>query len=228
MSRIDPATLDFLRELRQHNDRDWFNAHKARYLAARENLEVFATALLARMNETDVIETPNAKKSLFRIYRDTRFAKNKTPYKTNMGGSLSRSGAQRRGGYYYSIQPGGESVIGGGFYGPERDDLLRIRQEIAADAQPLREILATPRFQKFYSALAGDALKTAPKGFDRDHPDIDLLRFKNFFVMHQFSDAEVTQADFLDRVIDGWLLLRPFFDYMSEVLTTDVNGVPIS
>jgi uncharacterized protein (TIGR02453 family) len=227
MPRIEAATLDFLRDLRRNNNRDWFTAHKDRYQAARTNMETFATALLARMQETDLIETPSAKKSLFRIYRDIRFSKDKTPYKINMGGSLRRAGAERRGGYYYSVQPDGESVIGGGFYGPARNDLLRIRQEIAADAQPLRDILADKRFREFYGGLTGDQLKTAPKGFDRDHPDIDLLRYNNFIAMRKCSDAEVTAADYLDRVVDGWQRLRPFFDYMSVVLTTDENGVPL-
>lgn len=227
MPRIQPATLDFLRDLRRNNNRDWFEHHKDRYLTARANMEEFVTALLARMQETDVIETPSAKKSLFRIYRDIRFSKDKTPYKINMGGSLRRAGAERRGGYYYSIRPEGESVIGGGFYGPQRDDLLRIRQEIAADAQPLREILADPRFREFYGELQGDTLKTAPKGFDRDHSDIDLLRHKSFIAMRQCSDAEVLAPDYLDRIVDGWQRLRPFFDYMSVVLTTDENGAPL-
>jgi uncharacterized protein (TIGR02453 family) len=227
MPRIEAATLDFLRDLRRNNNRDWFGTHKNRYLAARTNMEEFVTALLARMQEIDVIETPSAKKSLFRIYRDIRFSKDKTPYKINMGGSLRRAGAERRGGYYYSIQPGGESVIGGGFYGPAREDLLRIRQEIAADAQPLRDILADPRFREFYGELTGDRLKTAPKGFDRDHPDIDLLRYKHFIAMRKCGDAEVTAPDYLDRIVDGWQRLRPFFDYMSVVLTTDENGVPL-
>ncbi|MGB3548942.1 MAG: DUF2461 domain-containing protein [Saprospiraceae bacterium] len=224
MTAIAPATLDFLRDLAANNDRDWFAANKARYEAARENLVSFSQALIDGLRKTDMLDTLDGKKSLFRIYRDTRFSKNKTPYKINLGGSYTRTGKLLRGGYYFSIQPGGESVIGGGFYGPERDDLLRIRQEIERDAAPLRKIIGAKDFKKHFSTLAGDTLKTAPKGFDRDHPDIDLLRYKNFYATRTFSDAEVTAENFGKEALSSYIAIRPFFDYMSEVLTTDANG----
>ncbi len=224
MTAIAPATLDFLRDLAANNDRDWFAANKPRYEAARENLASFSQDVIDGLRKTDMLDTLDGKKSLFRIYRDTRFSKNKTPYKINLGGSYARTGKLLRGGYYFSIQPGGETVIGGGFFGPERDDLLRVRREIERDAAPLRAIIGAPDFVRHFGTLAGETLKTAPKGFDREHPAIDLLRYKNFYAVRTFTDREVTAKNFGKEALASLLAIRPFFDYMSEVLTTDANG----
>jgi uncharacterized protein (TIGR02453 family) len=230
MPAIQPATLEFLRELRTHNDRNWFADNKARYEAARENLAAFSQELLDRLRKTDVLETENGKKALFRIYRDVRFSKNKQPYKTNFAGSFTRDGRQRRGRYYFSISPE-ESLVGGGFYGIERDDLQRIREElgapIAIGAGAMRTVIEDDRFVQLYGNLRGDRLKTAPRGFAKDHPDVDLLRYKQFYAARDFSEAEVLSADFIDRAEEALLGLRPFFDYFSEVLTTDANGESI-
>ncbi|PPK85597.1 uncharacterized protein (TIGR02453 family) [Neolewinella xylanilytica] len=221
--KVQRSTYDFLRDLAANNDRDWFTDHKPRYEAARANVSDFAEALLERLRKTDVISTESGRKSLFRIYRDVRFSKNKLPYKTNIAGSFERDGLLRRGGYYFSLSPE-RNMVGGGFYGIERDDLNRIRQELAADAGALRAILADKEFGRQFSALRGEQLKTAPQGYPRDHPDIDLLRYKQFYAAREFSEAEVLDPGFIDRAEDVLLALRPFFDYFSEVLTTDANG----
>lgn len=221
---ISPSTLTYLRDLAANNDRDWFKANKPRYEAARENVAGFADELLERLRKTDLISTQNGKKALFRIYRDVRFSKNKLPYKVNMGGSFTRDGLARRGGYYFSIQPDGQSVVGGGFYAPESKDLRRIREELGADAGALRELLRDANFQRIFQSLRGDKLKTAPQGYPRDHPNIDLLNHKQFFALREFTDKEVTDPNFIDRAEECLLTLRPFFDYFSLVLTTDANG----
>jgi len=215
----------------QNNNRDWFQDNKKTYEAARENVIEFAGALLDRLSASDVLETPNGKKSLYRIYRDVRFSKNKLPYKTNFAGGFKRDGKLRRGGYYFHLTPDGNddgfvgsSVVGGGFYGMESPDLKRVRQEIAANATDFRAIIADKDFIRIFGDMQGDKLKTAPKGFDKNHPDIDLLRYKQFYAMRHFSDQEVTSADFLDLSHEALLTLRPFFDLFTEVLTTDANG----
>lgn len=223
---ISNKTLQFLKDLSKNNNREWFQDNKKRYEASHEEMIEFAEELLRRLNEKDQIETPSGKKSLFRIYRDVRFSKNKEPYKTNRSGSFRRAGADRRGGYYFSIAPG-NSMIGGGFYGPSKDDLQHIRQQIEMDAAPLREALAKPSFKKYYGELLGEQLKTAPRGFDPTDPNIDLLRYKSFYVMHSFTDEEVLSSDFVDRVADGLFKLSPFFDAMTDYLTTDLNGESI-
>ncbi len=227
MTQIPASSLNFLKELQQNNNRDWFTENKKRYQQEHEHIVAFADALLLKMNEHDLIETPTGKKSLFRIYRDVRFSKDKSPYKTNWAGGFTRATKARRGGYYFHIQPDGQSFLGGGFWAPNKEDLQRIREEIATDASELREILADPVFIKTFGQLDGEQLKTAPKGFPKDHPDVDLLRYKQFIFSKNFSDKEVLDPKFLDNVNDTFKAMRRFFDYMSDVLTTDSNGESI-
>lgn len=227
MVQIQASNFKFLKDLGKNNDRDWFTENKKRYQSEHEQMISFADALLAKMNEHDFIETPTGKKSLHRIYRDVRFSKDKSPYKTHWGGSFKRATKFRRGGYYFHIQPGGESFIGGGFWAPNKDDLLRIREEIATDASQIRAILADPTFVSTFETLGGEQLKTAPKGFDKEHADIDLLRYKQFIFGRNFSDEEVLKPNFLEVANETFKAMRPFFDFMSEVLTTDSNGEPI-
>ena len=226
MPKIVPSTYDFLRELAANNDRDWFADNKHRYEAARANVAEFAEELLSRLRKTDVISTENGRKSLFRIYRDVRFSQDKRPYKTNIAGSFTRDGRLRRGGYYFSLSPE-RNMVGGGFYGIERDDLKRLRQELAASAGEMRSILNDPTFRERLGELRGDQLKTSPQGYPRDHPDIDLLRYKQFYATREFTEREVLADDFIDRAEATLLALRPFFDYFSDILTTDANGEPL-
>jgi uncharacterized protein (TIGR02453 family) len=221
--RIQQSGFDFLNALKQHNNRDWFNAHKAQFQAEQDQVILFADALLAQLAAHDLVETPSGKKSLHRIYRDTRFSADKTPYKTNWSGSFKRATRQRRGGYYFHLEPG-NSFIAGGFWGPSPEDLKRIRDDIAFDAAPLRKILNSRLFRSTFGALEGEQLKTAPKGFEADHEAIDLLRYKQFLLIKRFPDQEVLRDDFLKAAGLAFRGMRPFFDYMSEVLTTGING----
>ena len=223
---ISKSTLKFLKDLAQNNNRPWFNDHKDRYAAAHENMIEFAEALIDEMSHHDNLVPMTGKKSLMRIYRDVRFSKDKSPYKKNFGGGLKRATKWLRGGYYYHIEPG-QCFVGGGFWKPNPADLKRIRDEIAADDKTLRKIIASSSFKKTFGELQGETVKTAPKGFAKDHPAIDLLRHKQFLISRSFTDKEATSPDFLKEVVQSFRNMRPFFDYMSEVLTTDANGVPI-
>ena len=219
MSTIQTSTLSFLKDIGKNNNKDWFDVNKPKYIQAKENMEGFMEAVQNKLNETDVIETFK----VYRIYRDVRFSKDKTPYKTFLHGYLKREGAARRGGYWIGIEPG-NTQIGGGFYGPEKDDLQRIRKEIEADGKTLTKIINDSNFKNHFGELKGEGLKTAPKGFDKEHPYVDLLRKKQFYAMKPFTDEEVTNPEFLDNVVDTLKAIRPFFDYMSDVLTTDLYG----
>lgn len=223
---LPASAFEFLKLVKKNNNRDWFNAHKEKYLAELAHLEKFADALLLEMNKHDVIETPSGKKSLHRIYRDTRFSKEKTPYKTNWSGSFSRAGKQRRGGYYFHIEAG-NSFVAGGFWGPNPDDLKRIREELAYDAAPLRKILKSKTFKDSFGQLLGEQIKTTPKGFDANDPAIDLLRYKQFIVKRNFTDKQVLDKTFIKEAAQTFKNMRPFFDFMSEALTTDVNGISV-
>jgi len=226
MSVISKANYNFLKQLKENNNRDWFNANKDEYLKQHQNTIEFADALLLEMNKHDNIETATGKKSLYRIYRDVRFSKDKSPYKSNWAGAFKRATKQLRGGYYFHIQPG-NSMVGGGFWGPNKDDLLRIREDIASDASELRKVINSKSFKKTFGTLQGNQLKTSPKGFNKEHPDVDLLRYKQFIIAKKFTDKEVLSPDFYKMVSNTFKEMRPFFDYMSESVTTDINGESI-
>lgn len=223
---IPESALDFLLQLKQNNNKPWFETNKPQYLIELNHIETFAGALLKELSKTDVLENQSGKKSVYRIYRDIRFSKDKTPFKTFWGGSYTRATAARRGGYYFHLEKG-NSFFAGGFWGPNTADLKRIRSEFAHDHESFREILNSKTFISNFGTLQGEQLKTKPKGFEGDHPAIDLLRFKQFLVIKRFSDEEVLSPLFLEQALDAFKNMRPFFDYMSEVLTTDINGASV-
>jgi uncharacterized protein (TIGR02453 family) len=225
-SKIPSSAFVFLKELSKHNNRDWFTANKDRYLTELNSMELFAESLLREMNKHDVIETATGKKSLHRIYRDVRFSKNKTPYNTHWGGSFKRATKARRGSYYFHLSPG-SSFIACGFWGPEPKDLKRLRDEFSYDDKPIRKIISSKSFISTFGALQGDQLKTCPQGYEPTSKAIDLLRYKQFLVIKQFKDKEVLAPDFVKNVAGVYKKIRPFLDYMSEVLTTDVNGISL-
>lgn len=226
MSGIQTSTLSFLKDLQKNNNRDWFTENKKRFQAENDLFISFADDLLQELSKTDHIETLTGKKSVFRIYRDIRFSKNKIPYKSHFSGSFKRATEQLRGGYYFHIEPG-NSFIGGGFWGPNPKDLLRIRKEIESDASELKEIINSQVFISTFEKLDGDKVKTAPRGFDKNHPEIDLLRFKQFVISKKISDKELQSENFSNEVVSVFKAMKPFFDYMSMILTTDENGVPL-
>lgn len=223
---IPVSSLEFMRELKNNNNREWFAQHKEAYQHELGFIESFADTLLQELNMHDVIETPSGKKSLRRIYKDIRFAKEKIPFKTCWSGGFRRAGKYRRGGYYFRVEPG-NSVIVGGFRGPNPADLKLIRDDIAFDSTPLREILNNKTFADTFGTLRGEKLKTTPKGYNADDEAIDLLRYKQFLLIRRFTDEEVLQENFIREADATFRNMRPFFDYMSEVLTTDINGLSL-
>lgn len=223
MQTIHKSTFDFLKQLARNNNRDWFNAHKDQFLVAQENVRGFVDDLIVRMNTHDQIETPNGKKSLYRIYNDVRFSKDNAPYNPRFAGYLKRIKPQNRGGYYFWIKPGGTRV-GCGFSYPNSDDLKRIRLDISRNQDAWHSILKSNKVKNTFGVMIGEKVKTAPRGFDKEDPAIDLLRYKQFWFEHEFSDKEVLSANFCLTMNNTFKNIRPFFDYMSEVLTTDLNG----
>ncbi len=211
----------FFKKLEKNNDRDWFNEHKSEFKTIEAEIKTFYNAILERLNVHDEID----KLKIFRIYRDVRFSKNKQPYKTHFGGSFHRTKPRLRGGYYLHIQPNDESFIATGFWEPAKEDLLRIRKEFEMDDQEIRDIMNNKTFKDIWGGFVGDEVKTAPKGFNKEHPAIDLIRKKQYIFTKKFTDKEVLDANFLNTVDDSFKAIRPYFDYMSDVLTTDLNGV---
>ena len=215
---------NFLSSLKNNNDREWFHDHKELYEKSHLIMIDFAENLLNEMRKHDDLETISGKKSLYRIYRDVRFSKEKSPYKTSWSGSFRRTSKALRGGYYYHIEPG-NTFIAGGFFGPNPDDLKHIRKHIDIDESPLRSTLESDSIRSFFGLMQGNQVKTSPRGYEIDNPSIDLLKYKQFILKHNFSDKEVTHKDFYKNMSNGFQHLRPFFDVMSEILTTDFNGI---
>lgn len=223
MSAITKSNFYFLKKLAKNNNRNWFNANKDEYVTNHEQMILFAESVLEEMHKHDKIETVSGKKSLHRIYRDIRFSKDKSPYKNHWSGGFKRATKLLRGGYYYHIEPG-NTIVAGGFWGPDKEDLARIREEIAVDSLELNKIINSKSFVSNFGKIWGEQLKTAPKGFPKDHKDINLLRYKQFCVVRNFSDAEALDKNFHKTVNDVFKAMRPFLNFMSEVLTTDING----
>ena len=221
---IEKSTFDFLKAIAKNNNRDWFTDNKETYLKANENMIDFADALLMKMKAHDNIENESGKKSLFRIYKDIRFSKDKTPYKSHFAGHFTRATKQLRGGYYFHIEPGNKSGMAGGFWNPNPEDLKRIRQDIDRNYKDWKKLLANKTLKNMYGEMDGEKVNSAPKGYSKDNPAIDLLRYKQYLFWTPFTDKEVMSDDFVTKANAALKALRPFFDYMSEVLTTDLNG----
>ena len=200
---IQAQTLLFLKELADNNNREWFQQNKERYDKARENLIELTTALISKVHQVDpgVDAALDPKKSVMRIYRDIRFSKNKTPYKTNFGVSIPSHGVKLGGvEYYLQIQPG-KSFIAGGYWMPEAEHLKAIRQEIDYNAADLKKIVDDPGFVKLFGEFRKqEQLKTVPRDYSADNENIELLKLKSFIVFHQLTDKEVQSPKAADEI----------------------------
>ena len=219
MSSPIKDSFDFLQKLAKNNNKAWFEQHKPQFQEHQKAFKLFVQNIREGLEKQDKIE----KHKVFRIYRDVRFSKDKTPYKSHLAASFTRLGAERRGGYYLHLKPG-ESFIAVGFWDPNKEDIQRIRKEFEMDISEIQEILNQKQLKKVWGGMQGEQLKTAPKGFDRDHPHIEYLRYKQFIFTRKFSDEDVFAENFGKEVIRSYQAIRPFFDYMSDILTTDLNG----
>ncbi|GAB1397802.1 MAG TPA: DUF2461 domain-containing protein [Saprospiraceae bacterium] len=216
---LNQTHLNFLQQLKQNNNRPWFNEHKAAFDKHYSEVKAFLMNIYNLLQDTDMLEPIH----IHRIYRNLQFSKDKTPYKTHFSLHIGRTKPLLRGGYFLNIEPG-NSFAAGGFWKPEAADLLRFRKEVNIDATPLRAVLSAKTAVRYFGALVGEELRTVPAGFNKDSDAIDLLRKKQWLLIRRFADPEVVQKDFGNEVVKTFHALRPFFDYMSEVLTTDENG----
>ena len=220
---VSKKAIDFLKKLEKNNNRDWFNENKKEFKSIEEDVKVVYNSVFESLKKHDDVD----KLKMFRIYRDVRFSKNKDPYKTHFGGSFHRTKPKLRGGYYLHIQPNNESFIATGFWEPAPTDLLRIRKEFEMDDSDIREIISNKNFKSVWGHFVGDEVKTAPKGFSKDHKAIDLIKKKQYIFVKKYTDAEAMAPHFIEDVTESFKAIRPYFDYMSEVLTTDLNGTSI-
>jgi len=219
MKALSKNTIKFLKDLQKNNNRDWFQTNKPKFETAKGDFKDFFAAIRKELEKHDEIED----QKIYRIYRDVRFSKDKTPYKNSMSGYFTRATKWKRGGYYFHLESG-NSFVGGGFWQPNKEDLFRIRKEIETDAKPFRKVFNSASFKNTFGTVDGEQLKSAPRGFDKEHPAVDLLRYKSFICSHKFTDKEILDAKAAKNIAGTFKKLLPFFDLFSDVLTTNLNG----
>jgi len=216
---IQQSTFQFLSNLSKNNERAWYHANKDRFKEAFGNFEDLVAMLLLTISDFDetIIGTePND--CLFRIYRDTRFSKDKTPYKTWFGASM-KSGGRREpgGGYYIHVSPK-QVYLAGGIWHPEKDTLAQIRDHIVAWPNKLESVVNHPNFKKTFGELGGDKLKTAPKGFPKYHPQIQWLRYKDFIVSKQVAPNSVLSENFIETAGEIYQNMYPLNEFIREAI----------
>lgn len=212
---LDSATLDFIRDLRKHNQREWFEQNRSRYEAAREDFIAFLKNLLQGAAAFEpALEGQQPRDLMFRIYRDVRFSNDKRPYKEHICAYMADGGRKTiNPGFYLHISPDNQSFLAGGVWMPPAPELKAIRQEIDYNYDELQTLLKAPDFRKYFNGLEGDKLKTTPKGYHSDHPAIDLLRHKSWNASCFFNDATVTSEQFYEECLAAMRAVKPINDF---------------
>ena len=220
--------LDFLKELRVNNNREWFNAHKDEYEIAKKNFENICQSLILKIGEFDEkILKVSTKECLFRIYRDIRFTHDKTPYKTHFGTYIAFPGGRKspRGGYYLHIDPVGGCFMGVGIWSPEPKILKALRESIFDNYEEFDEIISEPEFKRIYgdSFYSEEKLKSLPKGFPTDFPNPEILKLKHYLVSHDLTDQEINDSNFTDYIANLARVAYPlnkFLNYTVDETTS--------
>ena len=211
--------LSFLDDLSKHNNKAWFDKNRPAYEDARGTFERFINYLIDELRASDHLQGLSAKECVSRINRDIRFSKDKSPYKTNLGATIAPGGRKAtRLGCHISVGPQGQSLVAGGLYMPTPEQLTRFRQAIDKEAAGFKKITRAKAFVEYLGTIEGEKLKTAPQGYDRAHPEIELLQLKQVTVVHHFSDKEVLARDFPSQALTVCRAMKPFLDYLNGVL----------
>jgi uncharacterized protein (TIGR02453 family) len=215
---LEPV-LSFLSSLSMNNNKTWFDQNRQDYEAARDAFENFINALIDEFRISDDLQDLTAKDCISRIYRDIRFSKDKSPYKTNMWATIAPGGKKAMHmGYHVAVQPQGQSILAGGMWEPTPDQLANFRQTIDHNAAEFKKITSDKALLDYFGGIEGEKLKTAPQGYDRSHPEIELLQYKQVVVVHYYTDQQVLADNFLETVGKGCRAMRPFLDYLDEIL----------
>ena len=215
-SKIEASTLNFLKKLSKNNNREWFTENKDQYITAQQNVLNVVETLIEKIGEFDEeMLKIDAKKSLFRIYRDVRFSKDKSPYKTNFGAGLGMGKGNKISGYYLHVEPG-KSFLAGGVYQPETSVLKEIRKEISMNAKEFQEILGQDDFRNNFRGLSVEGkLQRVPNGFDKDDPMAEFLKLKNLIVVHPISDDDLMEENATNNMAKIFQSMKPLNDFMS-------------
>ena len=215
---LQPDTVRFIERLSENNNKPWFDAYRDEYVAAKADFERFVELLMGQLVEIEpALSEQKAKDSIFRIFRDVRFSKDKTPYKGHFGVYLSRGGRKYSGaGYYLHIEPGGKSFIGGGLWMPEPTLLKAVRQEIDYNFEEFENIINEKNFRKLFSNIEGERLKTLPQGYGAENRAIEYLKMKSFTAGQNLEDKELTSRGFRKKAVDVFTIMKPFVDFLNR------------
>ena len=220
MPQIEQSTLDFLSELKFHNEREWFIKNRKRYDDAKKNFESFVQAVIDGIAEFDpILKGLEIKSCTYRINRDIRFSNDKTIYKTHLGAFIVRGGKKngdRYAGYYVHVEPGNNSMIAGGAYLPPMPWLTAIREKIDEQGDTFVKIIKNKDFQDFFGEIEGEKLKSAPKGYSRDNKYIEYLKMKSFLITKMISDKDVIGRECFDYILKASRIMKPLNDFLSE------------
>ena len=221
MNAVSQRMISFLRDLGKHNEREWFHANKERYNEAKNDFVSLVENLIGRIGEITDLGDLKAKDCMYRIQRDIRFSPDKTPYNTHFSVVISPGGKKtKHTPFFFRIKPTDPSacIIGGGVWYGDGKQLASIRQEIDYNADQLLDIINQPEFKKYFDGLEGDKLKRPPKGYDADHPHIELLKMKQWLVWRPITEKEYTSEGFSDYVVDVYKTMTPFLNFWDQVL----------
>jgi len=213
---LQKSTLDFLKALKKNNDRDWFEKNRAKYEVAREDFTEFVNTLITELSKQDSsLKGETSKDSVFRIYRDVRFSKNKDPYKTNFGAVVCDGGRKSdKACFYIQVEPG-TSFIAGGRWMPSPEHLKEIRQEIFYNLKDFKKILSDKTFKKYFKTLSDTKLKLAPKGFDKNFSDIELLKYTSFIVETPVNDKQLMSKSLIKYCSVVYKAMMPLLSFLN-------------
>jgi uncharacterized protein (TIGR02453 family) len=220
---LQSSTLKFLKDLKKNNNKPWFDANRNRYELAKKDFEIFIQSVIDSFGKKDKsISLLKAKDCMFRINRDVRFSKDKSPYKSNFGASINKGGrkAMSSAGYYFHLEPG-ESFVGGGFYQPMPDELKKLRQEIDYNFNDFIKVVGSRKFKSLYGDLDKSPeflLSRVPKGFEADNPAAEYLRLKSYIAMVKVKDEEITSKNLLKKTVAAFETLQPVIQFINNGL----------
>lgn len=217
---LQPSTLKFLKSLRLNNNKVWFDEHKTEYQAAKADFESMVQQLIDGLSKQEPsMQGLQLKDCVFRIYKDVRFSKDKTPYKVNLAASFQAGGKKSTlAGYYFHLEPGGNSFAGGGLWMPGAPELKKLRQEIDYNFQEFEQLISHKEFIKQFGKIEGEALKTAPQGYQPDNPAIAYLKLKSFVVSHPFTDEACTQPALVREILKTFAIMQPFIQFINRAM----------
>lgn len=220
---LHPKTFRYLTQLKRNNNRDWFEQHRGGYEDVKSSFEIFIGSLIAALTPKDQrLLGLEPKHCLFRIYRDVRFSNDKTPYKKHLSAAIGKGGRKSPlPGFYVHIEPNGETWLGGGIWRPEAPLLKKVRQEIDYNWDEYKRITATKAFKALFDKPYDDKITMLPKGYQKDNPAIEMLRYKSFVYGRTFKDADVMKPAFFKDVQKTYLALQPFFNFLYRAAEDD-------